>query len=878
MAEIPIGVRSPILYYKGTTGEPQPQLVPEYGPHASMQAAKTALVETFGSLANVPRGYTFCVLEGTDANNLKPVEYWFTKKGVERSITKKIPEIEAVNLSSLAFRVDESQGYPTLQYTTDATASPIDWKETGLRLPTSQVNLSDVKVRINDAYKLQISYDGGTNWAYIDGTTTGDNCYIDVPGVKPLGNLKLKYVEKTGMLEVSYDNGSTWPEHVYLAINRDGSSAFTEIPTYVVDKYNIQGFTKEGVSLNGQSAVNTIVLFGTNYPIEFYSWMQQHYGNSPVGTKVYFISAMMYKNMSYGMSSRTSQGTTYYSTTFPANYEMVFSDDTLPDYIRRLRSGYYASHVYPADSDSEYYLTEYYEPASVNYKYSVFYTTKIDFSNWTTLQYAGIILPAYYHNMKAIFTGTDIGNLVEQYVDTTSYDEETDTEYPDVGTIYSKIAYGITFGYLMDYTVDDPDTETVEPTDITIEGKTPANWTSVVTFNTLETCAVEHIPSGFTITEGTTPLYIGYAIPAGEHTFTIRCTEETYFVRGLFVVSNADKTKSHYLWLQNSEILDTYKNQDLRTSAHIIVRDRLTNAIIPNARIIKTQSNDKEYCVSIKGETGVVDSEDGLGHGGGVDVNIPITYGDRFYCYAPGYESYTSDAFTQTIYVSDITYYLDPLDPVQTTLRINVQDASGNSLAPIADITLDNAVVSAGTDITVSVGRHRLKIRATSAQATYAMYDEWVYVNSEYTHTVVMQEIPLVQTYHIFQGSNKVQTSDPAGATSYLNNMYLGIAGSGAYYNSIGSLEITNVAPKESNGTALHSDFTVNSIREMLINERPLVASDPHCIYEISCNFKPYASSYASTHNNLTPITVTFIGIDGYEHTIDTSFEYAATS
>ena len=872
MAEIPIGVRSPILYYKGTAGEPQPQLVPEYGPHASMQAAKTALVETFGSLTNVPRGYTFCVLEGTDANNLKPVEYWFTKKGVERSITKKIPEVEAVNLSNLAFRVDESQGYPTLQYTTDATASPIDWKETGLRLPTSQVNLSDVKVRINDAYKLQISYDGGTNWAYIDGTTTGDNCYIDVPGVKPLGNLKLRYVEETGMLDISYDNGSTWPEHVYLAINRDGSSAFTEIPTYVVDKYNIQGFTKEGVSVNGQSAVNAIVLFGTNYPIEFYSWMHQHYGNSPVGTKVYFISAMIYKDFGYNIENRS---TAYHDSIvdFPDAYQTLNSDDTLPTYIRQLRSGYYASRVYPADSDSEYYLTEHYDPLSVPYKYSVYYTTKIDFSNWTTLQFAGNILPAYYHNMKAIFTGTDIGNTVEEYVDATSYDPKTDTSNPDVSYVDSKLAYGITFGYTMTCEGSDPDT-------IRVTGKTPANWTSVVTFNTLETCAVEQIPSGFTITEGTTPLYEGYQISIGEHTFTIRCTEETYHVRGLFVVSNADKTKSHYLWLQNSITLDSYKNQDLSATAQIIVKDRLTNAIIPNARIIKVQSNEKKYCVSTKGKTGVVDDTTG-----GEAVKIVFTYGDKFYCYAPGYERYTSDEITGQIYVSDITYYLDPLDPVQTTLRINVQDASGNNLAAAADITLDDVIVSAGTDITVPVGRHRLKIRAVGPQTLYAMYDEWVYVNSEYTHTVVMQEIPLVQTYHIFQGSNKVQTSDPAGAVSYLNNMYLGIAGSGAYYNSMGSLEITNVAPKESEGTALHSDFTVNSIREMLISEGSSYKDssgrslplDPHCKYEISCNFKPYASSYASTHNNLTPITVTFIGIDGYEHTIDTSFEYAST-
>ena len=55
---------------------PLPSVQASYGPFSSFDAAKADLIDTFGSIENVPRGYTFCVIE-----NDKPQEYWLTKSG-----------------------------------------------------------------------------------------------------------------------------------------------------------------------------------------------------------------------------------------------------------------------------------------------------------------------------------------------------------------------------------------------------------------------------------------------------------------------------------------------------------------------------------------------------------------------------------------------------------------------------------------------------------------------------------------------------------------------------------------------------------------------------------------------------------------------------
>lgn len=63
---------------------PFASLMPSYGPFESMEAVYADLINTFGEIGNVPRGYTFCIIE-----NNKPQEYWLTKAGDWSSKEKK---------------------------------------------------------------------------------------------------------------------------------------------------------------------------------------------------------------------------------------------------------------------------------------------------------------------------------------------------------------------------------------------------------------------------------------------------------------------------------------------------------------------------------------------------------------------------------------------------------------------------------------------------------------------------------------------------------------------------------------------------------------------------------------------------------------------
>lgn len=111
------GLYKSILLLKLENGEyvPLASVLPSYGPFNSMSEALADLGNTFKAVTNVPRGYTFCLIE-----NGKPQEYWFTKEGDVNSIEKK-------NTSS------------------------------------SSTVISGVQFRAGDEY-IQVSYDGGTTW------------------------------------------------------------------------------------------------------------------------------------------------------------------------------------------------------------------------------------------------------------------------------------------------------------------------------------------------------------------------------------------------------------------------------------------------------------------------------------------------------------------------------------------------------------------------------------------------------------------------------------------------------------------------------------------------------------------------------------------
>lgn len=100
------------LFMQMENGEyvPLPSLLPSYGPFTSMSSAKASLTDTFKGIENVPRGYTFCVIESS-----KPVEYWFTKEGDWLSVEPKNSNSSSVIVDT-DVRLIVSDGYIKVSY------------------------------------------------------------------------------------------------------------------------------------------------------------------------------------------------------------------------------------------------------------------------------------------------------------------------------------------------------------------------------------------------------------------------------------------------------------------------------------------------------------------------------------------------------------------------------------------------------------------------------------------------------------------------------------------------------------------------------------------------------------------------------------------
>ena len=77
MAEKYNGIAKPLLLFEGQPSVPQAFITPAYGPWSSMSEAYAKLNEAFNGIANVPRAYTFCVIN----DNQEPEEYWLYEKG-----------------------------------------------------------------------------------------------------------------------------------------------------------------------------------------------------------------------------------------------------------------------------------------------------------------------------------------------------------------------------------------------------------------------------------------------------------------------------------------------------------------------------------------------------------------------------------------------------------------------------------------------------------------------------------------------------------------------------------------------------------------------------------------------------------------------------
>ena len=171
------GLCTSLLLMRLSNGEyiPLPSVQASYGPFASMEEAKADLINTFKEISNVPRGYTFCVIE-----NDKPQEYWLTKAGDWSSKEKKNSVSSSTGSDLL---IEARDGYLKVSYDGGDTWTPLvslealrgpagsdgrdgtaDLSKVQIKMTSRTVTPSDPNEDSYTVYTIKYTTNGGINW------------------------------------------------------------------------------------------------------------------------------------------------------------------------------------------------------------------------------------------------------------------------------------------------------------------------------------------------------------------------------------------------------------------------------------------------------------------------------------------------------------------------------------------------------------------------------------------------------------------------------------------------------------------------------------------------------------------------------------------
>lgn len=191
------GLYTALLLMRLSNGEyiPLPSVQASYGPFDTLDEARADLINTFKALSNVPRGYTFCIIEEN-----KPQEYWFTKPGDWGSVEKKNTSSSSSMVSGLI--IEARDGYLQVSYDNGDTWTKLVSLES-LRGPVGNTgspgrdgkdataDLSKVQIRMTSKvvtepdpddpeetityteYKIEYTINGGTNWLNVGTIKSG---------------------------------------------------------------------------------------------------------------------------------------------------------------------------------------------------------------------------------------------------------------------------------------------------------------------------------------------------------------------------------------------------------------------------------------------------------------------------------------------------------------------------------------------------------------------------------------------------------------------------------------------------------------------------------------------------------------------------------
>ena len=192
------GLYTSLLLMRLSNGEyiPLPSVQASYGPFNSLDEAKVDLINTFKEISNVPRGYTFCVIE-----NDKPQEYWLTKAGDWSSKEKKNTSSQSSTENNIV--ISALDGYLQVSYDGGETWTKIvsmevlkgekgdDGKNAVADLSKIQIRMSSRDVSEPDPedpnesithteYTLEYTINGGVNWINIGTIVSGSGGSGDV--------------------------------------------------------------------------------------------------------------------------------------------------------------------------------------------------------------------------------------------------------------------------------------------------------------------------------------------------------------------------------------------------------------------------------------------------------------------------------------------------------------------------------------------------------------------------------------------------------------------------------------------------------------------------------------------------------------------------
>lgn len=324
------GLTRPILLFdkKSETLIPLPGLQPSYGIWESLESAKQGLIEEFESISNVPKGYTFAIINRMSL----PEEWWFTEDGNWNTIEKKGVSLIMLNIDGTQLQISYDGGWTWIPVGDIADSSSL----------TEQIVLNVTPDGI-----IRMSFDSGTTWTNA-------------------GQIKLR-ISDSGYLYITYDN---WAHETLVGKvggtsqgpSGDGASQLGNLDSTNVGEIDYEGINdEESHTYTGQEACDLLVYFGIDQLNELNNYFNTNYPNANIGDFVIIRSSLFDRT---GGMSNDSDGTHTYELDPDWTTQEILSNNSQDDWyhyykVTKVAEGVWAALAWigrvPVFQDTTYY-------------------------------------------------------------------------------------------------------------------------------------------------------------------------------------------------------------------------------------------------------------------------------------------------------------------------------------------------------------------------------------------------------------------------------------------------------------------------------------------------------------------------------------------